>query len=116
MFVKDQVVGIPVQLFKGELRCISVVNLVDGVREDFPGLRGNCSVHRHMCPERLFMKKCRGKCEWALIQNNKLVRRLSQTPRLATTAVGAAEHAESMPPQAERDRSIPSLSFSFDLP
>lgn len=69
MFVKDQIIGIPVQLFKGELGGVSVVNLVDRIRQNFPGLRGNRSVHWDMRPERLWLLL------WFAVDEQKIVRR-----------------------------------------
>ena len=53
VLVQDKIVGISIELFKGQLRGIAVVNFVNGIGQDIPNLLGGRPIHGNVRPERL---------------------------------------------------------------
>ena len=55
MLVQDKVVSVAVELFKGQLRRIAIVDFVNGIGQNVPNLLGGRSVHGNVRPEGLLL-------------------------------------------------------------
>lgn len=55
VLVQDKVVSVAVELFKGQLRRIAIVDFVNGIGQNVPNLLGGRSVHGNVRPEGLLL-------------------------------------------------------------